>query len=268
MPETPFDHWLAAATQGRAAVLVTLLEGPASLQPGRKRFVGEAGQPFGTLGTEALDALATQVAQEKLAELYPKSETRIVQTPEGEVSLFFDVTIPASQLVLFGAGHDAIPLAQLGSQVGFRVTVVDSRPAYATSERFPTAQVLLARPEALSDRVQLDPRSYAVIMNHHLERDRESLRFALTSPAAYVGVLGPRKRCQRMLDALQQAGFTPSAQQREKMHSPVGLDIGAESPEEVAVSIVAEVLAVRSGHQGGFLREREGAIHNRAGAFA
>ncbi|MDI3299309.1 MAG: XdhC/CoxI family protein [Bacillota bacterium] len=256
----PFDRWLEALREGRAAVLVTALE------EGSRLFVPAEGDPEGSLGDATLDRWALEEARRRLEAARPRSGTTEAELPGGRrLPLFFDVQAPPPELVLFGAGHDAVPLAGWGSRLGFRVRVVDPREAYATRERFPGAELVPAAPEELRERVPLGPRSYAVVMNHHLERDRACLRFALESQAAYVGLLGPRARAERILEDLRREGFEPSPGALARLHAPVGLDVGAEGPEEVAVSILAEVLAVRNGHRGGFLSERSGAIHAVAG---
>ncbi|MDI3316301.1 MAG: XdhC family protein [Bacillota bacterium] len=255
----PFERWLEAVRGGQTAVLVTALEGGARL------FVPEEGEPVGSLGDAAVDRWAVAEARRRLAAARPRSGSAEAELPGGaRLPLFFDVQAAPPELVLFGAGHDAVPLAQGGSRLGFRVLVVDPREAYATPERFPGAEVVPLAPDELEGRLHLGPRSYAVVMNHHLVRDRLSLRFALASEAAYVGLLGPRERAERILEELRREGFRPSPAALARLYSPVGLDVGAEGPEEVAVSILAEVLAVRNGHRGGFLRERSGSIHAEA----
>lgn len=252
----PFERWLQAVAGGRAAVLVTLLEG------GRRLFVQAEGGAEGSLGEPALDRLAEEEARRRLAARHPRSGTVETDLPGGgRATLFFDVQAPPPELILFGAGDDAVPLAALASRLGFRVRVVDPREAYATPERFPGAELVLAAPGELEGRLALGARSYAVVMNHHLERDRACVRFALASEAAYVGLLGPRARAERILGDLRAEGFEPPPEALARLHAPVGLDVGAEGPEEVAVSILAEVLAVRNGHGGGFLSGRAGPIH-------
>ena len=109
--------------------------------------------------------------------------------------------------------------------------------------------------------MKITPRSFVVVMNHHLERDKGSLGFALKSDAPYIGVLGPRSRFEEMVETLVEEGLEPTEAQQDRVHNPVGLDIGAETPAEIAHSIMSEILAVRNGYEGGFLRERSGRIH-------
>ncbi|WP_052351775.1 XdhC family protein [Deinococcus pimensis] len=170
---------------------------------------------------------------------------------------------PPPELVVFGAGHDALPLAAHAGALGYDVRVVDAREGFLTRGRFPGATLDLLSPDEFGAHLRLGPRSHVVIMNHHLDRDRESLRHALASPAPYVGVLGPRSRFERLLGALHEEGFTPTPAQLARVRSPVGLRVGAETPDEVALSIVAELMALRRGQSGGFLAGHEGRIHER-----
>jgi len=258
------DAWMSAVKEERAAVMATAIEVSAGsgVSTGARMFVPEEGPPLGTLGQPSLDQAVIELAGQKLKQLDPHSETRRFAVLDREFAeVFIDVNVPAPELTLFGAGHDAIPLVAFAVQLGYKVTVVDARPAFATTERFPGATAIVAHPEEFQDRVRLGPRSYVVIMNHHVIRDEASLRLALESAAPYVGVLGPRSRYWRLLDDLRGEGFEPTTEQLARVYNPVGLDIGAESPEEVANSILSEVLAIRKGHAGGFLRNRGGSVH-------
>ncbi len=249
------QQWLQCLRDGELAVLATILEDTHKNVGGKlllrqnatvlANFFGDATNPI-------LQASILQSAQEMIVRLYPRSETQRIENTD----VFFDVSAPPPELVLFGAGHDAMPLATLGQANGFEVHIVDPRPAFNTPSRFPGARITFAHPEELTARVNLTRRSYAVVMNHHLERDKTCLQFALESAAPYVGMLGPRMRLEKLLNPQ-----TLTKEQQNRLHNPVGLDVGAESPEEVAVSIVAELLAVRRGFSAGFLRQRNGKIH-------
>lgn len=261
---SPVDVWLEDLREGKAVALTTVIEtsAPGEILVGARMLVREDGSLRGTLGSSVLDEAVCLVVEQKFRELMPRSETRRFSLATGETAdVFVDVSVPPSELVIFGAGHDAIPLVALGLGQGYRVAVVDARPAFVTSERFPGAKLVVAHPTEFKDRVLLGPRSYVVIMNHHLERDRACLRFALESAAPYVGVLGPRSRFERLVEGLREEGFEVTRDHRARVYNPVGLDVGADSPEEVALSILAEILAVRNHHAGGFLRQRPGRIH-------
>ena len=176
-----------------------------------------------------------------------------------------EVVSPAIRLVVCGGGTDAIPLARFARELGWHVTVVDHRPSFVTATRFPDANALVCvnltqDAGALAAHAALSERTMAVVMAHSASHDRAYLHAMLHAHARYVGVLGPRKRTLELLGARVSSrdGDMPAS-----VHSPVGLDLGAETPEEIAVSIVAEILAVTAGRRAGMLRERHGPIHDR-----
>lgn len=183
--------------------------------------------------------------------------------PEDDSSkIFFENVPPPTPLAIFGAGDDAQPLARLAHELGWRVTLADPRAAFATPERFPTAHRLVVGPAAeLVARVAPSADALAVIMTHHYVHDLPLLRALLPRPLAYLGLLGPRKRAERILDDLERENFPVAAAQRERLHAPVGLDIGAETPEQVALAIVAEMQTVLGGRDARPLRERKRPIH-------
>ncbi len=181
---------------------------------------------------------------------------------EGVVEAFIEVVQPPTPLFIFGAGYDAIPVVRFAKELGWEVTVVDHRPAFASRERFPAADALvIARPEEAGANVSLDGRAVAVVMTHNFSHDLELLKTLLPSPARYVGLLGPTMRTERLLNNLRKDGVTPTTEQLARLHSPIGIDIGAESPEEIALSILAEIRAVLSKRSGGFLKNSPGPIH-------
>ena len=234
------SEWLAILGGTGAAVLVKGLSGA------QGRLLVRDRDTVGSLGDDTLDREAIARARARLRARFPASGSEEI----GGAEVFFDVTLPPPELVIFGAGPDAEPLARLGWELGFTVTVVDARAAFLTPERFPHAVLISAHFSRFHEALALHRRSYAVIMNHHLERDRESLRFALESGAAYIGALGPRSRFQKLLGGLHEQGVVLDPAQVARVHSPVGLALGAESPEEIAVSIMGEILAIQRGFDG------------------
>jgi xanthine/CO dehydrogenase XdhC/CoxF family maturation factor len=135
------------------------------------------------------------------------------------------------------------------------------REAFLTADRFPNATTVVAPATRYAELVALPDGAFVLVMNHHIERDQESLRVALESGAAYIGVLGPRSRYEKLLGGLAARAASPSSASLERVRSPVGLALGAETPEEIAVSIVAELLALRRGFGGGFLSGSLGSLH-------
>jgi xanthine/CO dehydrogenase XdhC/CoxF family maturation factor len=181
---------------------------------------------------------------------------------EGVVEALIEVIRPAVPLVIIGAGADSVPLARFAKELGWSVTVIDHRPAFITQERFPHADsLILARPEEIQEKIRFKGNTVAVIMTHNFSHDLQLLRTLLPSPALYVGILGPSKRTELLLEKVRESGFTPSAKQLERLHGPVGLNIGAESPEEIALSVLSEIQAFVNGRSGGFLRDHSGPIH-------
>lgn len=170
------------------------------------------------------------------------------------------------ELVICGGGPDVAPVASLAAAQGWNVTVVDHRAIEDVKpERFPTASVrTCASPESLGDATRIGDRTAVIVMSHNYPRDLEYVAAALRSHAAYVGALGPRRRTERMLAELAARGETFGEDVLARLHAPIGLDVGGDGPEAIALSIIAEVMAVSSGRAGGFLRERNAPIHDPA----
>jgi xanthine/CO dehydrogenase XdhC/CoxF family maturation factor len=194
--------------------------------------------------------------------------TRIVPVNHAElhapenVSIFIDRIQPPTRLLIFGAGDDAQPLHRIAAEIGWDTLVADPRSAYATTTRFPAAQHIVCGPaESLVALTRPDAYSVAVVMTHHYVHDVPILRDLLPLKLRYIGLLGPKKRGAKILGDLAAAGSTITAEQRATLHSPIGLDIGAETPEEVAISIMAEIRTSLSGRNGGALKNRERPIH-------
>jgi xanthine/CO dehydrogenase XdhC/CoxF family maturation factor len=165
-------------------------------------------------------------------------------------------------LYVFGAGDDALPLVRLAKELGWHVTVADPRPAFATAARFPAADAVVVGPAAeLPTRLPLDRESIAVVMTHHYVHDVPLLRALLPRSLRYLGLLGPKKRAERILADLAKQGVAIAPEQLERLHAPVGLDLGADGPEEVALAIVAEIQSVLGGRSATPLRERTRPIH-------
>lgn len=164
-----------------------------------------------------------------------------------------------------GAGHDAIPVVAAGAALGWNVIVVDDRPGFLTHERFPGAAgfVPIERPEQIAEHAPLDARTFVLLMSHAFLRDKDYLRAILGTPVRAITMLGPTPRTARMLDELRAEGVAVTPEDEARIHGPAGLDLGAEGPEEIATAIVAEIVAIRRGRRGGFLRERVGPIHDR-----
>ena len=175
---------------------------------------------------------------------------------------FLETIHPPASLLIFGSGDDAQPLAQLAAQLGWHVTVADPRAAFATAARFPTADRLVVAPATeLVARITPEAGALAVVMTHHYVHDVPLLRDLLPLDLAYLGLLGPKKRADRILADLASNGPDPDPAQLARLHAPVGLDLGAEKPAEVALAILAEMQAALTHRDARPLRERTRPIH-------
>lgn len=229
---------------GHGAVLVAPLSGAP-----RRLVVTSNGRVEGSLGNPALDA---EVARE--ASVLLGGGVSGLRTVAGE-RLYFERHAPPVTLVVFGATHVAMPLVSLGRVLGLRTVVVDGRDRFATPERFPDVdELLIGMPSELAERMPLGSESLVVLLSHDYKYDLPVLRAVLASNAAYVGVLGSRRRGRALLDFLAEEGIP--ADQLARVRIPVGLDIGGNTPEEIALSVLAEAVAVYHGRTGGPMRDR------------
>jgi xanthine dehydrogenase accessory factor len=186
-----------------------------------------------------------------------------ISTEMGSVTLAIDGIEPPQRLVVFGSQPDVQPVTRLATQVGLRVTVATARGGRANGDAFPNAEcVRSVHPTDLAD-IGLDERTPVVIMSHNLVDDRLALEAALETETPYIGLMGPRKRFEEIQSILEEDGIDLSTNDRERIATPVGLDLGGGEPMEIALSIVSEVVAVGNGRDGGRLMDRAGPIHDR-----
>ena len=228
---------------GRSAVVVASLSGDS------QRLVVTAQGPDGSLGDPALDRAAGHEAQALLS-----GGSSGVRDVAG-TRLYFERHAPPLTLIVFGATHVAMPLVSLGRVMGLRTVVVDGRDRFANRERFPEAdELLVGMPSELAERMPLGRESLVVLLSHDYKYDLPVLRALLESDAAYIGVLGSKRRGRALLDFLAGEGVSSDALARVRI--PVGLDIGGTTPEEIALSVLAEAVAVHHGRSGGPMRDR------------
>jgi xanthine dehydrogenase accessory factor len=250
---------LRTAIESRCPIAVTtvLRSDDSSVEPGARLTLSSTGDARGSLGTASLDGAAVAAASELLRQAH--SEIRVL---DGGTLVFVEVLEPPPKLLICGAGHDAISLVRGAAFLGWNVTVVDDRPGLLTPERFPEAGELVAvdRPDEAARSGRADRLTYVVVMTHTFLRDKEYVRSFASSVVPYLAVLGPAARTQRLLTEHGEEGCSLDA---NRLHAPAGLDLGGEVPEEIAVAILAEIVAARRHGAGGFLRDREGPIHDR-----
>jgi xanthine dehydrogenase accessory factor len=195
-----------------------------------------------------------------------KGETITVETAEGTgvVEVFVDGVRPPPELVVFGSGHDVGPVVELAKLVDFRVTVVPFRGGHADSGRFPDAdEVTSASPRDVADLEEWDGDTYAVIMSHNFLDDRIALEALLETPVEYIGLMGPKKRFEEMREDFAEEGRTFTNDELDRIYTPIGLNLGGDTPYQIAQSIVAEVQAVAHDKTPGHLSRQEGHIHDR-----
>ncbi len=210
----------------------------------------------GSVGTTTLDARVAERARELIR------EGRSSLEEFDDVTVFVEVLLPPPQLVLCGAGDDARPLARLATCMGFQVIVADRRSGLLAEGRFPAEVTRVESDgERLLERVALDSTCYAVVMTHNFTDDQAYLRALVATPAPYVGILGPRRRTERLLAHLDRE-LALDDTKRARLYGPVGLDLGADGAEQVALAVLAEILAAHAGKSGRPLRDRKSSIHS------
>jgi xanthine/CO dehydrogenase XdhC/CoxF family maturation factor len=232
------------------------------IEIGSRFFIDEEGKSGGEMPSgEPFLEIASDM---RAAVSEDASGVRVYQSDSGTTKVFIETLTPPVQLVVFGAGHDAVPIVELARGLGWQTEVVDPQARAASRARFAQAdKVTLARPETASEQVSITRRTLALLMSHNYSHDQALLKFLLASPARYIGVMGPRNRTERMLCELAESdsSFRVKETDRTRLYAPAGLDIGANSPAEIALSIIAEIRTVLAERRGGMLRERKGAIH-------
>ncbi|GAB4015612.1 XdhC family protein [Spirosoma koreense] len=182
----------------------------------------------------------------------------------GNAEVFIERIDPGIELVIFGAGYDVVPVAKLARELGWQVTVTDDCVAHLAPKRFPIATcVLYADRQAVLDQLTITDRTAAVLMSHNFNYDKAVLQALLTTDVPYIGMLGPRKRFDKMQAEFEKDGQSVTEADLNRVHAPIGLDLGAETPDEIALSIIAEVKAFFTKGSGSFLKNKPGPIHER-----
>ncbi|MBI4790000.1 MAG: XdhC family protein [Chloroflexi bacterium] len=213
---------------------------------GAKMLVYPDGRAVGALGNDELQRAVIQDAQRLM--IVEKSENLAY----GQAEIFIDVFAPKPKLIIFGGVHTAMPLTQFAQALGFHVTVVDGRARFATRERFPTAdEIIVAWPDEALAQLKVDSSTYVAILTHDPKFDIPALAALAGTPARYIGSMGSRETRKQHFAELRARGV--SDEFLETVHGPIGLDLGARTPEEMALAVMAELVAVRYGRGGGSL---------------
>jgi xanthine dehydrogenase accessory factor len=246
-----------ALERGEPAALVTIVSttGSTPQRVGAKMLVFQDGRIVGTIGggcyendafwkaREAINTRRPELVHYELTDDFAQ-ETGLICG--GQMDVYIEPIEPSPELYIIGAGHVGYHLGRLASDVGFRVHVVDDREKFANAERFPSAvEVVVDEIPAWIDRANLPAHAYAVIVTRGHTNDLEALRVLAPRQLRYLGLIGSRAKVARIYDALAADGLAPQA--LERVHAPIGLDIGAVTPQEIAVSILAELIAVKHG---------------------
>lgn len=239
-----FDALRTAISEEHPVALATVIEGPGL---GNKLLIAVGETRLGTLGDAALDAVVSSDAVQLLDQ--ERNEARTYEAGEAAVKVLIETYPPPPHLIIVGAVHAAIPLASTAKLVGFRVSVVDPRTAFATPARFPHVDALIVEwPDDALPKLRMDRSTYVAVLTHDPKFDDPAVRIALQHPVRYVGALGSQKTQARRRAALLDAGV--DAKELDRIHGPIGLPIGAQTPAELGLSIMAEIVAVRRGKSG------------------
>jgi xanthine dehydrogenase accessory factor len=252
-PEKPFHpiSFLRRFLNSRGPfVLITVfnMTDRHAIQYGTCLLINEAGNTFGSLPAHSISDFILTDAFDVLRNGNTATKTYIYQN---DYTCFIELLTPAVSLIIVGAGNDAIPLMQMSSVLGWRITVLDGRANYATKDRFPLADsIIIAKSAEALNQLDLDIRTVVILMTHNYIYDMTLLKHLLTVQLPFIGVLGPKKRLTRMLDELF-AGQEVPQEQVQHIYGPVGLDLGSENAEEIALSMLSQIQSVINKRDGG-----------------
>jgi xanthine dehydrogenase accessory factor len=262
-PMNPIQYLEALNEKRQKAVLVTLfsLEHKKELQYGTCLLLKEDG----AVRSHVPVLLDTLVTEAKEAMIKQTTLFKNFTAEQRHLTAFIEMINPPVSVVIFGAGNDVMPLVEMADILGWETTVVDGRPAYAKKERFTgSCQVIVSKPENVLEQLTIDEQTVFLLMTHNYNYDMAMLRQLLQKDVRYIGMLGPKKKRERMLSELKEEGLQLTGEQLSVLHSPVGLDIGAETSEEIALSILAEIKALFAGKNVQSLRTIDEVIHPRS----
>lgn len=258
--KNPVTLFNSLITSKEPVALATIFE--ATTGVGEKLLLTSTGEWSGDFS----DVELKNKVQASLKNLFEtkKSEAKKYQSQGRDAEVFIELIQPAVSLIIFGGGFDARPVSELAKSLGWTVSVTDECVAHIAPLFFPTADKLtLCQREFIDRDFDITPYTACVLMSHNYGYDRDVLKKLLKTNTPYIGILGPRKRFDKMQSEFTAQGISLSEQDFQRIHSPIGLDIGAEAPDEIAVSIIAEIQGKFSNRSGGFLKYHSGPIHQR-----
>ena len=243
---------LAGVGEGAAVATIISVEGSTPREAGAKMLVYKDGHILGTIGGGSIE---NQVIQESIGVIKTgkakKMAYRLNHLGElgmvcgGDTEVFIEPIISAPYLFVFGAGHISVPLVKMAALTDFRVVVIDDRPEFATAARFPDATEIIASDfQSTFEKIDISSESFVVIITHGHKGDETVLGNALKTPAKYIGMIGSKSKNEAVFAGLKERGFTPDDFSR--VHTPIGLPIHAKTPEEIAVSILSEMIQTRN----------------------
>jgi xanthine dehydrogenase accessory factor len=264
-PNNPIQLLKKVAEHRQKAVLVTLfsLQNKKGTQPGTCLLLKEDDTIIKSANEIPLNNILLEDAKEAL--LNQSSFFKNYTTEKQNITSFIEFVKPPVALIVIGAGNDVMPMVNMAAILGWDTTVVDGRANYAKPERFVSAcQVLVSKPENVLEKIIIDEQTVFVLMTHNYNYDMAMLNELIKRNVVYVGMLGPKKKSDRILNELKENGLIITEQQLSMIYGPVGLEIGAETPEEIALSVLAEIKAVLAGKQGQSLRNKSDVIHPRS----
>jgi xanthine dehydrogenase accessory factor len=250
-----YEEIVKLKAAGRSGALATIVgaEGSTPRETGAKMLVRADGTIFGTIGGGGVEGRVIEESMQVIREEQPRLFHYDLTGSEaagagmicgGVLDVYIDPIVPVPAVFIFGGGHISLSVSKIGAMAGFQVTVIDDRPEFANPERFPeAAQVIAEKFSTAFPRLQVTRSSYLVIVTRGHADDQQVLEWALTTEAGYIGMIGSKRKIATLYRNLEEKGIA-----REKLlrvHAPIGLDIGALTPEEIAVSIVAQMIQVR-----------------------
>jgi xanthine/CO dehydrogenase XdhC/CoxF family maturation factor len=259
-PENPVELIKKALSDRETSLLLTIFSVPNSKseQIGTL-FLKKGSASFGNFRKVPAD-FAPEL--ERVVSGFDQPQNLIQSFPEfHQLSVFFEVIRPSTRVLLFGAGNDTIPLAKMAEILGFELILIDGRKNLATSARFPSAhKLILGAAEEVIGQIETDLNTVALLMTHNFEYEAVVLENLQTCMIPYIGILGPKRKTEKLIQRLESKGIQVS---RENLYAPIGLEIGAETSEEIALSILTEIKAVLNKKQPIFLRDKDGPIHEK-----